>query len=250
MSSPISQSALHALGATVARLRREQGLSRRTLCERSGLSPRFLAQLEKGEGNISFLRLHDVSRALGTSMVDLISQAEAQPHRFISLVGLRGAGKSTVGRALASALGKPFWELDERIEKEAGLSLGQIFELQGDDTFRRLERQALESLLAEEAGGVVATSGGIVNDPETFSLLRRRTTTVWLKAAPKDHWNRVVAQGDHRPMENHPNAMSELERLWDTREPLYSQAQKIVLTSGRTVDDIVNELESVDLAVA
>lgn len=228
------------LGARVREMRDERRWSRRELAERTGLSERFLAQVEAGTGNPSIVSVAQIARALDTSESALLEAPAGSA--FIALLGLRGAGKTTVGKALAAKLRVKFIELDRQVEAAAGLSLAELFELHGEATFRRLEREALQSVLAREEGAVIATGGGIVNDRETFELLRRGATTVWLKAAPEDHWQRVVAQGDQRPMANDPAAMARLRALLAEREPLYRKADLVVDTSAQGVDAIVKKL--------
>ena len=185
-------------------------------------------------------RLAALARALGTTPAALLSVPGAEPaHPVIALLGLRGAGKTTIGRRLARRLRIPFVELDRRIEEAAGLTLAEIFALHGEDYYRRLERQALEALLDRDRPMVLATGGGIVTSPETYAHLRQRAVSVWLRADPEDHWNRVVQQGDRRPMADHPQAMGELRRLLAAREPLYAEAAVVVETSGRGADEVV-----------
>ena len=245
------------------------------------VSARFLAQLEAGDGNISLERFDAVARALKTSpsalldlhrgldgdderakqraavaellerrssaeLVEIRRWIEARFARrtapVIALLGLRGAGKSTIGARLATRLGLRFVELDAAIEKAAGLTLAEIFTIHGEGYYRRLERETLMSLLAEPDGLVLATGGSIVNDKETYKLLRRRTVTVWLKARPEDHWNRVIQQGDQRPMAQHPHAMSELRALLAARERLYAEAEHVIDTTRLDVDAAVEKL--------
>jgi XRE family aerobic/anaerobic benzoate catabolism transcriptional regulator len=160
----------------------------------------------------------------------------------IALLGLRGAGKSTIGPKLAARLNLRFVELDGAIEKAAGLTLSEIFQIHGEGYYRRLERETLMSLLSEIDGMVIATGGSIVNDKETYKLLRRRAVTVWLKARPEDHWNRVIQQGDQRPMAQHPHAMAELRALLTARERLYAEAEHVIDTSRIPVDVAVEKL--------
>ena len=161
----------------------------------------------------------------------------------MALLGLRGAGKSTVGAAAARRLGLPFIELDERVAERAGVSLGQIFELHGLAYYRRLSREELERILAAGEPAIVATGGGLVADHPTFDLLRRAAVTLWLKAKPQDHWSRVVAQGDARPMADRSGAMNELRALLRARRALYERAEHVVDTSAlgleRSVDRVV-----------
>ncbi len=245
-SSTLSDSqaarALERLGHAVRSLRAGLGTSRADLAERAGLSLRFLAQLEAGRGNISYLKLRRVAGALGVSVADLVERAESQADRPVALIGMRGAGKSTVGKLLAQRLGVAFVELDELVEEEAGMPLGQIFELQGGTYFRRLEREVLARLLSRSERLVIATGGGLVTDPDTFAFLRRRACTVWLKAMPRDHWSRVMAQGDRRPMADRPDAMAELERLWTHRIPLYAGADFTAETSDKSVAEVVETI--------
>jgi len=237
-----SSALLQRLGGAVRRRREVQGLSRSLVAARAGLSLRFLGQLETGTGNISYLKLARVAEALDCDLVTLVEQAEAGPAPVITLLGLRGAGKSTVGPLLARRLGVRFIELDEWVEDAAGLSLAQIFELHGEGYFRRLEREALSRVLEDAGGAVVATGGGIVTDPETWALLRRRTMTVWLQATPHAHWHRVMEQGDRRPMTGRPDAMAELERLWTQRLPLYAQAGMTEDTTGNSAVEVAEAL--------
>jgi len=233
---------LQALGAKVSEARTGRGWTLRELAERSGVSVRFLVQLEAGRGNISIKRLSDLADAFGVTASDLLRQDRAVPPRVVALLGLRGAGKTTIGKQLARRLRLRFVELDRRIEKAADMSLAELFSLYGEERYRRLERETLGRLLAENASIVLATGGGIVASPDTYALLKSRATTIWLRAAAEDHWNRVVRQGDRRPMADHPQAMADLRALLAAREPLYAGADHTVNTSGRTVDDIVDEL--------
>lgn len=235
------QSLLTTVGARVRALRERQGLARRQLSEISGVSERFLAQLESGKGNISLLRFADVADALGTTPAELLAGASSPKAGtgIVALLGVRGAGKSSVGQRLAQRHDVPFVEVDARIEQSAGLSLSEIFELHGEAYYRRLEREVLSRLLTEQRSMVLATGGSIVNDRENFSMLRERTSTVWLRAKPEDHWNRVIQQGDARPMAKNPHAFSELRALLAAREPLYANAHHVVDTHGRSVDEVV-----------
>ena len=279
MSMPVKENLLAALGGAVRGHREAQGLSRRELAAKASLSERFLADLEGGAGNISVGRLDKLSRALGTTAAGLLLEAEgpagrrapggsalaglleglgreqqAEVHRWlrarfgkaagplVALVGLRGAGKSTIGRALAQRLGVPFFELDALVEKAAGLSLGDLFSIHGEAYYRRLMREVLTGFLADTEAAVLATPGSLVADGEAFRLLTGRCRTVWLKASPEDHWQRVLAQGDQRPSAASPHAREELRALLRAREPLYAQAELSVDTSRLGVAGAVQSL--------
>ncbi|MBV8757000.1 MAG: helix-turn-helix domain-containing protein [Deltaproteobacteria bacterium] len=232
---------LDAVGAQVRSHRERRGWSRRELASASGVSERFLAQLEGGEGNISLRRFAEVAHALGTTPAALLAPAEAAPTaRPIALLGVRGAGKSAVGAALAKKLGLRFVEVDREIEEAAGLALADIFTLHGEAYYRRVEREVLTRLVAEP--GVLATGGSIVNDATNFALLKSRAHTVWLRATAEDHWNRVVAQGDQRPMAENPHAFEELRALLAARQKLYARADRTIDTSDKTVKQVVAEL--------
>jgi XRE family aerobic/anaerobic benzoate catabolism transcriptional regulator len=239
---PRESKALQQLGATIRGLRRGLGLTRAELATRSELSLRFLAQLEAGSGNISYLRLRRVASALGLETAALIERAETSGGRPIALIGMRGAGKSSVGARLAERLDAAFVEADEVIEREAGMPLAQIFELQGEPSYRRLENEALTRLLSRGDRAVIATGGGIVTAPDAFALLRRRAFTIWLKATPREHWNRVLAQGDRRPIADRPDAVADMNRLWAERSPLYAEADLVMETSGKTVEAVVEAI--------
>jgi XRE family aerobic/anaerobic benzoate catabolism transcriptional regulator len=214
------------------------GWTLREIADRSGVSSRFLSDLEAGKGNISVLRLADVARALDVPLASLMPSEKKQPSA-ITLVGLRGAGKSTVGKALAKHLGVSFLELDGLIEKEANLSLGELFSLHGESYYKRLAYDILLKLLAQNEQMVIATGGSVVTDPETWQLLRRRTHTVWIKASPEDHWKRVLGQGDTRPMANRTSAMAELRSILSQRSPIYAEAAQTIDTSSVRVTEAV-----------
>lgn len=239
----MSDDILQALGRRARAQRLSRGWTLREIAERSGVSPRFLVQLESGHGNISIRRLADVARALDTTPAVLLSKDEPVTAPVIALLGLRGAGKTTIGRRLAKRRRVPFVELDRRIEQAADLSLGELFTLHGEDYYRRLEREVLQDVLADAKPMVLATGGGLVASPDTFAMLRRSATTVWLRASPEDHWNRVVRQGDRRPMADHPQAMADLRSLLAIREPLYALADHTVDTANTSVEQIVQLIE-------
>jgi XRE family aerobic/anaerobic benzoate catabolism transcriptional regulator len=234
---------LESVGATVRSQRERKGWSRRELAAASGVSERFLAQLETGDGNISLRRFAEVAHALGTTPAALLGPAESAPAtRPIALLGVRGAGKSTVGAALARKLDVRFVEVDQEIESATGLPLADVFTLHGEAYYRRVEREVLTRLFAEHAPMVLATGGSIVNDPTNFALLKSRATTVWLRATPEDHWNRVVAQGDQRPMAENPHAFEELRALLAARHKLYARADRTIDTSELSVKQVVAEI--------
>ena len=234
---------LTTLGRRTRALRAARGYTLRELADKSDLSARFLVQIESGEANVSVRKLASLARALGTTPAELLSGPGGEAGLpVIALLGLRGAGKSAIGRRLARRLKVPFVELDRRVEEAAGLGLDEIFAMHGQDYYRRLEREALEQVL----GGrpvVLATGGGIVTSPETYAALRRRALTVWLRADAPDHWNRVVQQGARRPMADNPEAMAELRRLLAERQPLYAQADHVIDTSKLGVDEAAERIE-------
>ncbi len=242
---PSRDKLLHALGAAVRARRTELGLTMRALALEASVSERFLVQLEAGAGNISVSRLEDVAQGLRTTGAELLASASrSAPARpgLVALVGLRGAGKSSIGAAVASQLGVPFVELDELIVREAQMTLSTIFEIHGERYYRGIEREVLRRLLAQGKPMVIATGGSIVTDAETWGLLRSRARTVWLKAEPREHWSRVVAQGDVRPMRDRPRAMNELRALLASRAPLYEMADVVVETSGRKPASVIDSV--------
>jgi len=238
---------LESVGAQVRAHRERRGWSRRELAAHCGVSERFLAQLETGDGNISLRRFAEVAHSLGTTPSALLAVADAPATRVkpIALLGVRGAGKSAVGEALAKKLGVAFVELDQRIEEASGLPLGEVFALHGEAYYRRIEREVLTQLLADPTPMVLATGGSIVNDPTNYALLRSRCRTIWLRARAEDHWNRVVAQGDQRPMAENPHAFAELRALLTAREKLYARAEHVVETTGRRIPQVVGAITEV-----
>jgi XRE family transcriptional regulator, aerobic/anaerobic benzoate catabolism transcriptional regulator len=233
------------LGGAVRQSRKVHGWTRRQLAVKSGVSERFLADIETGRGNPSLLRILDLATCLGTTPAALL---QASPRlavargRVVALLGLRGAGKSSVGERLASSLGWRFIELDALVEEQAGLGLPEMFELHGQPYYRRMERQALESVLDTSDPVVVATGGGLVTEPTTFELLQGGAETVWLRASPEDHWERVVAQGDMRPMQGHDEAFAHLCAILEERERLYEKAHLTIDTSAATLEAVCGEL--------
>ena len=236
------QELLQHLGNRVRHLRKARQWSIRELAEQSGVSPRFLTSLEAGQGNISVARLYQVAMALNEPLHGFFQEPETGDAGWIALVGLRGAGKTTIGQHLAKRLCVPFIELDTRIEDEAGMSLGEVFSLHGEEYYRRLERETLARVLRDEPSGILATGGGIVSAPDSLALLRSHCATVWLRATPGEHMERVLQQGDQRPVRGRANAMAELRTLLRSREHLYRQAQLHVSTSGKTIPDTVEEV--------
>jgi len=238
---------LSSLGDAVRARRKGLGLTRQALAEQAGLSLRFLAEVEAGQANVSVIKLADLAQALQVPLPSLLSGAKgaatappALATPVIALVGLRGAGKSTLGPLLARRLGRPFVELDALIQERAGLALAELFELHGESYYRQAEREALERVVEAGAPCLVAVSGGIVTDPRALRLLRERTLMVWLKARPEQHMRRVEAQGDRRPVAqwqqraDRPNAMAQLEGLLRARTPYYRQARLVLDTSADT----------------
>lgn len=270
---------LRRLGQRVRCYRKQRGMTLKELSSATGLSVRFLTQLEAGQGNIAVGRLAMIAEALqidiGTfvsepGMLDVSVQLEqvlkgrseaelrralriletvfgSRQRKVIGLLGLRGAGKTTIGGLLARQLSVPFWELDDRIEELAGLSLSEIFALHGESYYRRLEAQALVEVLSEHRRCVLALPGGIVSNSDSFEIVRLNCFTVWLKAYPEDHMYRVLMQGDRRPMANRPDALAELKAILAAREPFYQMAELHVHTSQlgleKSVEFIVTELE-------
>ena len=241
-----------AVGARVRATRRARGMPRRVLSGRSGVSQRYLAQLETGTGNISIGRLYRVARALEVPVEGLFpGGADGSPAatdaraRRVALVGLRGAGKSTLGARLADALGLPFVELAREIETEAGVASGEVIALYGIDGFRRLEREALERTVARTDAVVLAVAGGLVEAPDTHALLLERFHTVWLRASPEEHMRRVRAQGDERPMAGDPRAIETLRGILEAREAAYARAGAALDTDGLALEASAVELEAV-----
>jgi len=233
---------LARLGERVRAWRTEHGMSRKTLAVASGVSERYLAQLEAGQGNISVLLLRKIARAMGVAVERLVREEDGV-EKPIALIGLRGAGKSTLGAKLAASMSLPFVELDREVEKEAGAPLTEVFAMYGQDAFRRFERRALERVLAEQPRAVIATGGSLVTDPGTYDLLLERCRCIWLRASAQEHMARVLAQGDTRPFKGRSAALDEIRKLLADRERLYGRAGTVVDTSGKSVRQALAELK-------
>jgi XRE family transcriptional regulator, aerobic/anaerobic benzoate catabolism transcriptional regulator len=251
MNAPTSTEQLEAaylarLGERVRALRSEHAMTRRDLAQASGVSERYLAQLEAGRGNISVLLLRKVGLAMGVPVERLVHEDDAAPRgERIALIGLRGAGKSTLGRKLAEALRAPFIELDAEVEKEAGARLGEVFAMYGQEAFRRFERRALERVLRQHERAVIATGGSIVTAPAAYELLLDKCTCVWLKTSPEEHMSRVIAQGDMRPFRGRSAALDEIKKLLKDREKLYARADFSIDTSASTARQSLDEIRRV-----
>jgi XRE family transcriptional regulator, aerobic/anaerobic benzoate catabolism transcriptional regulator len=267
--TPEEADLLASIGRRVREARERRGMARRALSQNSCVSERYLAHLEAGEANVSVLLLRNVARALDIPLTELIDAQESSVEqrlirRFLdhlpepqleevvfrlmrdfgpeaaarkkrlALVGLRGAGKTTLGRALADEMRLPFVELDGEIERDAGISLSEIFSLYGQIGYRRIERRCLERTIRSDKPLVMAVGGGIVSEPETYNLLLANCFTVWVKAAPAEHMARVLAQGDLRPMQGNAEAMEDLNRILAAREPLYRKADVTLDTAGES----------------
>jgi XRE family transcriptional regulator, aerobic/anaerobic benzoate catabolism transcriptional regulator len=247
MNAPLPNEAqdsvyLGRLGDRVRAWRTEHGITRRALAAASGVSERYLAQLEAGRGNSSVLLLRRVARAMSVPVEHLVREDAAPRSARIALVGLRGAGKSTLGEKLALALGLPFVELDREVEVEAGARLEEVFAMYGQDAYRRFERRALERVLKDNERAVIATGGSLVTDPSSYELLLERCFCVWLKASPQEHMSRVIAQGDMRPFKGRSAALDEIRKLLADRDRLYARAPLAVDTTGKTVRQTLQEL--------
>jgi XRE family transcriptional regulator, aerobic/anaerobic benzoate catabolism transcriptional regulator len=236
---------LARLGERVRAWRAEHAMTRKTLALASGVSERYLAQLESGLGNISVLLLRKLAHAMQVPVELLVREhgAAAKVER-IALLGLRGAGKSTLGAKLAQSLQLPFIELAREVEKEAGAPLAEVFSMYGQEAFRRFERKALARVLKQLPRAVIATGGSLVTDPDTYSLLLDHCACVWLKATPEEHMARVMAQGDVRPFKGSPVALEEIRDLLADRDRLYARADAVLNTSGRTPKQSLAELKA------
>jgi XRE family aerobic/anaerobic benzoate catabolism transcriptional regulator len=251
MNAPLSSAQqetayLSQLGQRVRAWRNGHGMTRKALAAASGVSERYLAQLEAGQGNISVLLLRKVARAMHVAVENLARESPDQDptRRRIALLGLRGAGKSTLGARLAAVLRLPFVELDSEVEREAGAKLGEVFAMYGQEAFRRFERRALERVIRTHESVVIAAGGSLVTDPVTFRLLLDNCHTVWLKAKPEEHMNRVIAQGDMRPFKGRSAALDEIRTTLADRDQLYCRAELTIETSGRSLKSSFEELRT------
>jgi len=236
---------LGRLGERVRAWRTEHGMTRKALALASGVSERYLAQLEAGDGNISVLLLRRVGHAMQVPVEDLVREhLDSARDGRVALVGLRGAGKSSLGAKLAQALQMPFVELDDEVEREAGTALGDIFSIYGQDAYRRFERRALERVLQKTPRAVIATGGSIVTEPQTYELLLKNCRCIWLKASPEEHMARVIAQGDMRPFKGRSAALDEIRQLLADRDRLYARSDAAIDTSGKPVRQSLAELRA------
>jgi XRE family aerobic/anaerobic benzoate catabolism transcriptional regulator len=269
---------LHRIGERVRMLRSQRGMTRKALARHAKVSERYLAQLEAGLGNCSIVLLRRIARSIGMPVTELVQEGASPPldlvlltqylerlpptalteardllqqrfsarsedqRRRIALIGLRGGGKSTLGRLLAERLDVPFIELDREIEKRSGATLSEIFDMFGQETFRRAEREALDDVLRAHPQFVMATSGSIVTDPGALELLLSSCFTVWVRARPEEHMQRVIDQGDMRPMAKSGRAMEDLMAILRSREQLYARAALSLSTTGKTPDQNLAEL--------
>jgi XRE family transcriptional regulator, aerobic/anaerobic benzoate catabolism transcriptional regulator len=261
------------LGSRVRQVRNLRGMTRKLVAREADVSERHLAQIESGEGNVSIVLLRRIATALNVSLVELLdagteetaekqmiqrllkqlpnhrakdvvsrlmrdfSAGDESRRKRIALIGLRGAGKSTLGSKLAMDLGVPFIELDGEIEKDTGMPLAEIFSLYGQPGYRAIERRTLTRVLSENETAVVSVGGGVVSEKETFDYLLSHCYTIWIKARPEEHMSRVMEQGDFRAMAGNDRAMEDLRRILESREPLYRQADLELDTSGSSVDE-------------
>jgi len=281
-TEPPKESILTVLGERVRTLRARRGMTRKVLAREASISERHLANLESGVGNASVLLLSQLARALNSTIAELVggetisspewlmirrllrgrdedtlkraranlgalfgmSAPDASRAGRIALIGLRGAGKSTLGRMVASELAVPFVEVDRVIERMAGCGLSEIHSLYGNAAYRRYEARALEDTVGSYADVVIATGGGIVSEPATFELLLTHCFTIWLRASPEDHMQRVVAQGDRRPMAGNKEAMEDLKRILEGRREFYAKADVTVDTSGKSLADAYRDVRA------
>lgn len=272
------------LGKRVRELRSRRGMTRKQMSQEADVSERHLAQLESGEGNISVVLLQRIAATLHVPIANLFAprteertekglekrliqrflerlpehrveevvsrltrdfgEEEKMRRMYIALIGMRGAGKSTLGSMLAKEMGNRFVELDNEIEKDTGMPLGEIFSLYGQSGFRAIEKRTLERVLKENERALISVGGGAVSEKETFDYLLFHCYTVWIKAQPEEHMSRVMAQGDLRPMAANNQAMEDLRRILEAREPLYRKADLLLDTSGTSVEESFAKLKA------
>lgn len=268
------------LGTRVRELRNRRGMTRKMVAREADVSERHLAQLEAGEGNVSIVLLRRIAEAVNVSLGELFIGEAEEPadkrliHRFldrlpahrleevvyrlmrdfgpeekvrrtrIALIGVRGAGKSTLGSRLSAETGVPFIELDREIEKDTGIPLEEIFSLYGQSGYRAIERRTLERVIHEHDRGIFSIGGGVVSEKESYDYLLSNCCTVWIKAQPEEHMSRVIAQGDFRVMAGSDQAMEDLRRILEAREPLYRKADIHLDTSGSSVEDSFSKLKT------
>lgn len=276
-----SERLLGTLGQRVRETRERRGMTRKLVARDSGVSERHLAHLEAGEGNVSIVLLDQIARALNTPLADLLSSEaedtverrlirrflerlpqhrleevvfrlmrdfgheEAVRRNRVALIGLRGAGKSTLGRRLAHEMGAPFIELQTEIERDIGMPASEVFSLYGQTGYRRMEKRTLERVLRDYPRAVLSVGGGLVAEGATYDQLLASCFTVWLKARPEDHMARVIAQGDLRPMAGNDEALDDLRRILDARDALYGKADTTIDTSAGTEEETFNRLRQV-----
>ncbi|MBL8857766.1 MAG: helix-turn-helix domain-containing protein [Planctomycetes bacterium] len=236
------QRLLDELGSRLRAARTQAALSVSDLAREAGVSRRYVTEAEAGRANLSVVKLAELAHALGIPLADLCRIQVSKSIERVALIGLRGAGKSTIGPRLAQEFDAPFIELDRRVEEAAGMDLSEIFNVHGEAGFHRFESEALERVLSEGERVVLAAGGSIVTSPQSFRRLLSSCRTVWLRADPADHFQRVIDQGDLRPMRDRPRAMAELEALLAARENDYRRAEIEIETSGRDVDATVAEI--------
>ena len=233
---------LVTLGKRLRNRRLELNLSQVSVSKKAGVSLRFLSDVEQGKSNISVLRLAEICAALQYPVAELLRGIGANGPQMLALVGMRGAGKSTLGNALSSHLGIQFVELDQLIEQESGMTLTMLFKKGGGDLYRQWESQTLQKLFQSGRPTILSTGGSLVSDVHNWTLLRGYARTVWLRCAPEIYLQRVKLQHDLRPMKGFENALSELQNLLQSRESLYAQADKILDTDQHSIDELVREL--------
>jgi len=271
---------LEILGRRVRTLRGRRAKTRKSVAREADVSERHLAQLESGEGNVSIVLLRRIADALDVSLAELFAPDAEKPiekrlvqdflerlpadrlkdvvsrlmrdyshenqlrHSRAALIGLRGAGKSTLGEKLGRELDVPFIELDREIEKDTGMPLAEIFSLYGQSGFRTIEKRTLERVLQEHDRAVFSIGGGVVSDRDTYDYLLSHCYTIWIKAQPEEHMSRVIAQGDFRAMAGSNRAMEDLRGILESREPLYRKADMVLDTSGTTVEESFSKLRA------